>query len=727
MARSGNGSPNTNPNPNAGSPPAAAPPPPPSSAPTGPTGTAGFSVGESSIATLQKHASDLESGYEGISSQLQSQQLAFNALGMFGTPMTAAVNSSNSNSVDKAKQAAATMGKVNDGLKATQETNTKTDQFIADQFGKIVPDSGAKNPSGSPDIAPTTQAPAGPEVAPVEDIPGGPTTTPPAQQGPAGPEVSKFDPVPGGPTTQPQAQQGPGGPEVSSFVPPPGASTTLPPVSQGPAGPPVAPVTPPPGNADTTAAAATAIPPPVAPPIAQPPNVPGTPGGMPPVAPPPIGAMPPIGSVPQVPGMPGGKSPATPPVTTDTTVTATWPPAGPRPGGVPYVPGAAGPAMGTFTPTPPAVDSLGPIAANNPPATPRPPVAPNPYTPPKPMPRPSPAVDSLRPVADANPPAAPRPVTPSTVPHTSADLLGPGGAKVEPASPVATGPSPDSPPKGTFTPPPGANPLGAIADANPPGQAPKPDPVATPTPPSGASGLLDPKGYPGGDNLPNQSGPKGEPAPPALTPVLDPALATLPPEVAQVMAPPNILDLLDPNGYPGNENVDSATGPKADGAWPATTIDGKPWSDLQSLTPEQSQKWIDNLRNILSTKDDGAFFWSGSVYDSDGNRVSVMTEAENMAKADGRTTLEGTLDDKGIKLPSWGNTSPEGKAVWDSVSASLAHGSSGDVYVLLGPDRRPDNVFHMTEFPILKDNPSVNRVIAIDVQSKEETVVFTRP
>ena len=28
--------------------------------------------------------------------------------------------------------------------------------------------------------------------------------------------------------------------------------------------------------------------------------------------------------------------------------------------------------------------------------------------------------------------------------------------------------------------------------------------------------------------------------------------------------------------------------------------------------------------NILDTKTDGAFFWSGSLYDSDGNRISVM-------------------------------------------------------------------------------------------------------
>src|SRR5690242_9411884 len=110
MARS-NHSPSGNPgaNPN-GSPPAAPPPPPPPSAPAGPTGSAGCTVSEGSMPTLQRYASDLQSRYDGVSTQLASQKLAFNALGMLGMPMVAAVNSSGDKSVDKAKHAAETMG-----------------------------------------------------------------------------------------------------------------------------------------------------------------------------------------------------------------------------------------------------------------------------------------------------------------------------------------------------------------------------------------------------------------------------------------------------------------------------------------------------------------------------------------------------------------------------------------------------------------------------------------
>ncbi|MEO6091320.1 MAG: hypothetical protein ABIQ18_50290, partial [Umezawaea sp.] len=213
MARVNNtdpGSSTTNTNPGSTT---VAPPPPVQSAPTGPTGTAGFSVGEGSIARLQKYATDLESSYQGVSTQLSSQKLAVNALGVFGMPMAAAVNGSNSHSVDKAKQAAETMGKVNDGLKATAETQTNTDQFIADQFDKIVPDSGAKNPQGAPNSAPASQTQSGPQVSKVEPPPGTTDPAPTAPPTPTGPQVSKVEPPPGTTdTTVPAGATPQGGP-----------------------------------------------------------------------------------------------------------------------------------------------------------------------------------------------------------------------------------------------------------------------------------------------------------------------------------------------------------------------------------------------------------------------------------------------------------------------------------------------------------------------------------
>ncbi len=592
-------------------------PPPPPPGPEGPTGTSGFLMGESSIQGLQKYAVDLESSYQGISSQLSSQQLAPNALGMFGIPMVMAVNGSNTNSVNKANEASATMGKVNDGLKATAETSTKTDQFIADQFGKIVPDSGAKNPAGNSGPAPKPAPTADPKVAPVEQINGGPSNAPPAAQQAPGPEVSKVDPVAGGPLSAPPAsptQTGPqvnsftpppgvdttgpaavpaaqGGPQVSTFTPPPGVDTTNPaaaPAAQG--GPQVGSFTPPPGAPGTTNTAWT--PPPVADPVARVPGVPGAPG----VPSPNTSTSGPNGPlISQMPNIPGANGPVK--VQDRPNIPKGRPPAGGplRPGAVPNVPGVNGPPQGEFSkPTKSAMDSLRPINTSFPPQGP-------------PVPPP------FAPVAPPSTPTTPMPVT---------------------------GPFPPS------------------------------------TPP---------------------------PVPP----------------VVPLSAPPNILDLIDP-GKDQHTNT----------AWPATTIDGKPWADLSDFTnlpPEQRQMWIDNLKNVLATKEDGAFFWSGNVWDAQGERISVMYEAEEQAHGKGRNTLEGMLDDKALIMPGWTQGDTKVQELWDSVSSSVAHGSSGEVHVLLGPSRRPDNVFDMNEYPILEQNDAVRKVIAIDLMNNNrETVILDK-
>ncbi|SDH05230.1 hypothetical protein SAMN05216553_11551 [Lentzea fradiae] len=638
--------------PEASSPPPSPSSPPPPSPPRprgtpGPTGKSGFLVEESTLTALGRTAGNLESGYRGVSSKLAGLHMSWNALGMIGTPFVGALNGSNSKSVDNATSAADSFRKVQDNLKATAQTYRDNDANIAKQFSKFEPDtdgaaSKARNlPSGTPPGG-TTSAPApqGGRVSDAPDLPGTTTTA--------------------GTTSAPAPQGG----RVSDVPDLPGTTTTAaapapPPAPQGGQVPPV------PGFTGVTAPAASAGTPPPA--GGQVRGAPDLTGATNPAAHGPAG---PVGG--PAPGPrggwqpPGGRGPAVaPPVTDTTNVTAMWPPAGPRPGSTPYVPGAAGPTQGIFAPNPPAADALRPIAAAAPP-TPPPPPRPQPVAPP---PGPSP-----RPGGGWQPSAGPGPAAPQFTDPSAGPRPGP--------VPGFTGP-----PQGTFAPNrPGEDVLKPIGDAQPPTE---------PRPP--------------------------KPAPP------DPfAPPPTPPPVKPVLAPTNILDLLDPRGYPDGHGHGSPSGYKTDAAWPATTIDGKPWADLQNLTPEESRKWIDNLRNVLASKPDGAFFWSGNIFDSEGNRISVMNEAEYMAKADGRNTLEGTLDDRAIKLPGWGNTSPEGKAVWDSVSASLAHGASGDVYVLLGPTRRPDNVFHMTEFPILQQNPNVSRVVAIDVLTKEETVIFSR-
>jgi hypothetical protein len=237
-------------------------------------------------------------------------------------------------------------------------------------------------------------------------------------------------------------------------------------------------------------------------------------------------------------------------------------------------------------------------------------------------------------------------------------------------------------------------------------------PINTAFPPQGAS-IPPPTNPIAPPPSPSTPMPASGPFPPGVTPPI--------PDVKPVVPSPNILDLMNPD-----PNVDH----HAPGAWPQTTIDGKPWTDLSDFTnlpPEQRQVWIDNLKNALATKPDGAFFWSGSVWNADGERVSVMYEAEAQAHDMGRNTLEGMLDDKALIMPGWTQGDAKVQELWDSVSSSVAHGSSGEVYVLLGPSRRPDNVFDMNEFPILEQNDAVRKVIAIDVMNNNaETVILDK-
>ncbi|PRY34029.1 hypothetical protein [Umezawaea tangerina] len=690
--------PSANPNPNPGSPPPAPPPPPQQSVPAGYTGTSGFSVTEGSLQTLQKQAGDLESGYQRIASQLSSQTLKLNALGMFGIPMTVAVNDSNGKSIDKANQAAETMAKVSDGVKATGETQTKTDQMVADEFGKIVPDSGAKNPNGAPNTAPPPQQQSGPQVSKTDPPPGATNPAPAVTPATPGPDVNKVQPPPGATNPPPAAPPVNTGPPTNQYTPPPGADTTNPAAAPPPppGGQHANPYTPPPG-ADTTSPAA-APPPPAAPPVSAyvpppgdnkvpTPNVP-TPQGGPQVNPytPPPGAnsnpapaapkpqsAPPIESYVPPPGnnkvpTPNVPSPqAAPPVTSYTpppgsqgTTNASWTPP-PIPDPVAHVPGVPG------TPSP-----TGPAMPNN---------APN-----------SSIISQMPPIPGANGPVKPndRPNLPNARP--------PGGGPPRPGV-VPNIPGVDGAPKPEFSKPSTSafDSLKPINTAFPPQGAPIPPPFAPVAPPSS----------------PTDPMPVTGPFPPAEAPPVPP--------VKPVLANPNLLDLMNP--APGVDH-------HAPEAFPLTTIDGKPTTDLSdfsNMPPKQQQMWIDNLKNLLASKENGAFLWSGNVWNADGERISVMYEAEAQAHGMGRNTLEGRLDDLGMKMPGWKPGDVAVQNLWDNASSSVAHGASGDVYVLLGPSRRPDNVFDMNEFPILEQNDGVRRVIAIDVmKNNAETVILDK-
>ncbi|GAA2690874.1 MULTISPECIES: hypothetical protein [Actinosynnema] len=627
---SSNPSSSTNPAPNPdGSPPRTAPPPPPSAAPSGPTGSKGFSMSTNSMETLRRQADDLRTAYGDMAGKLSGQRLGATALGVLGMPAVLALNSSNGKSVERAKQAGDTFGQVGDGVKATADTHFSLDRYSGSQFDGIVTGTTAKPPAGAPGGGGKPGGPQGPRASQVENVPGDPGATGTHVPRPQGPATTGVTPVPGDPGA-------------------PGGHTPR------PQGPQVTPAQPVPGDGGVTSAASS------------------TPGAQ---------AQPVLA----VPGAQGGPNPGS---TTPAATGQQLPP-------IPSVRGDLNaPAPGRPAPDPKS--ELPPLMQ----------IPPKPKTHPAGAPKvelskPGSAADSLRgnqnsfpPKAQVPPPGAPapRPQNPRTAPGKL--ISPPPGA----APPVVSLPGKDPfAPPGATTAPPAAQGHGRVTS---PGSA--------------------------KDSLSGQHDPSAPPAPKPATPPRPP-LNLLPPadqvDPAKLPLPPD-----QPKDTVPWSTLDNLTDPRADhrttNAFPVTTIDGVEHFDLRNLSKEEGARWVADLRRILDSKPDGAFFWSGNFIDSTGQRHSVMDPAEFIAAQDGRVTLEGKLDHDHIIMPDWGRTNDAGKAVWDSVSASLAQGAKGDVYALVGPSRRVDNVFSMTEFPILQNNPNVDRVFTIDVMTGKQTQLY---
>ncbi|MET7994342.1 DUF6531 domain-containing protein [Amycolatopsis sp. NPDC005232] len=104
--------------------------------------------------------------------------------------------------------------------------------------------------------------------------------------------------------------------------------------------------------------------------------------------------------------------------------------------------------------------------------------------------------------------------------------------------------------------------------------------------------------------------------------------------------------------------------------------------------------------------------------------------AEALAKKHGGNTLEGILRDNKIEMPGFSDGNPNAGKVWTDASKALGRNAEGEAHVALPntpapssgwahngdvlASRRPNNVFDMDEFPILRHNPNITKVIAHD-------------
>ncbi|EOD69167.1 RHS repeat-associated core domain-containing protein, partial [Amycolatopsis vancoresmycina] len=190
---------------------------------------------------------------------------------------------------------------------------------------------------------------------------------------------------------------------------------------------------------------------------------------------------------------------------------------------------------------------------------------------------------------------------------------------------------------------------------------------------------------------------------------------------------------------------------KPDGLGEFRDPDGKirPHNMTDEQYAEFSKKWDE----MMAPGKDKSWFWSGGHIKDEhvdpvtGAKISdskyhgsIEDPAIGMAKKNGGNTLEGILKDNGVEMPKFSDNHPNGEKVWKDASKALAHNAEGDVHIALpntpgkssgwpghGDElgsRRPNNVFDMDEFPILRHNPKVDKVWAHDTDFPDEPPVL---
>ncbi|XVS67325.1 hypothetical protein ACQPYE_15085 [Actinosynnema sp. CA-299493] len=648
------------------------------STPPPPGGDSGFTMDPAAMDTLQQQAGDLRTGYEEVSSKLSGQVLAGNAFGTAGTFAVEAFNASNTRSVELTGKAAATLGLVGDGLKATAQTQQEADRASGEQFATVEPAMITEGPRGAPAGGSAgTPTPQGPPVTPTQEIPGGSGSGSGNASPTPGPQVPPTTDVPGANGTT-QASAYTETPAGQSGTPTGQGSGT--PTGQG-------------GGAPTGQAAGT-----------------------------PTGQMPPT---PPMPGTPTADSPTKPST----------------PAGAPTANGAGSAG---------APDTAAARTSAPPPQATTPQAAPIPDFPeiPDPPPVPNGSGGGATPSANTTPPPTP------PIPEVPKDLfkqpgipdLGTGGGSTGGGSPSPTTPGATTPAGSTTPPPmppipevpkdlfkqPGTPDLGTSGGST--GGATTPTGGTTPPPmppiPEVPKDLFKQTGIPdlgtgGGTGTAGGSsgGGAGTPSAPDLDdrrPGEQSSGERGGRDGSDHERPGRDREGGEHRDHDGGDRAEGGHGGGADDVvrgerdqhgFPITSVDGKPCLDLRDLPAEEGERWQENIRDILATKGEGSFFWAGDTIDAEGQRHSLMDLAEFMTNLDGRVEPGADPGEAGR---------PE-RELSDDVAASPARSASGDVYVLVGPNRADDDPVELADFPTLQANPRVERVFAIDAVTGRET------
>lgn len=121
----------------------------------------------------------------------------------------------------------------------------------------------------------------------------------------------------------------------------------------------------------------------------------------------------------------------------------------------------------------------------------------------------------------------------------------------------------------------------------------------------------------------------------------------------------------------------------------------------------------------LETPRDSAYFYSGLGAGSDKLAADIAAER-------GGTTLERQLSEGGIAMPEYDRNDKGAADAWRQASQEYAARASGDVRVITGSRMTSDGIFASVEYPTLKENERVSRILSVDPKTHEETVVFDR-
>ncbi len=63
---------------------------------------------------------------------------------------------------------------------------------------------------------------------------------------------------------------------------------------------------------------------------------------------------------------------------------------------------------------------------------------------------------------------------------------------------------------------------------------------------------------------------------------------------------------------------------------------------------------------------------------------------------------------------------------WRNISVELASNASGEIRVVLGSKLRPQGIWATYELPALKNNKAVSKIISVDPQTGQESLIFER-